>query len=281
MTDKNELLIPERIEGAIEQLKILFDLTATGLDATSANAIQLGIEALEAQLAKDMKHRQVAIVGNDTGKRFAKAVIEASKHRLDRPIKAKCGFCGGNMSENPHPDAGKPSNYLEVGTESVCIPCTCKGMHQWAERAMKAEGQLEARMDNPDREKMHYTRLRNLREGAVFETKSGIKAVKSEYVYSNHPDSQCQCILLASGEYAHFDKGNDEWVRELALLPNPEQVEVEARRAERERIFKDIDNAGLIGEHTKSPLHKIGATILDCPACCWYAYKASKEKIDG
>lgn len=46
------------------------------------------------------------------------------------------------------------------------------------------------------------------------------------------------------------------------------------RKDERERVFKDIDNAGLIGEHTGSSLHSTGAMILDCPACCWYAYKA-------
>jgi len=55
----------------------------------------------------------------------------------------------------------------------------------------------------------------------------------------------------------------------------------EAKKQERERIFKDIDNAGLIGEHTDSPLHKTGATLLDCPACCWYAYKALKKTEGG
>ncbi len=46
-------LTPEEIKKAIEQLKVLYDLAATGLDAISAIALQLGIEALEAQLAKD------------------------------------------------------------------------------------------------------------------------------------------------------------------------------------------------------------------------------------
>lgn len=71
-------------------------------------------------------------------------------------------------------------------------------------------GRLEPK---PDDSKWMW--LKTLREGALFETKDGILAVKSEYVYSNQPDSQCQCILLASGEYAHFDKGNRELVREI------------------------------------------------------------------
>ncbi len=67
------------------------------------------------------------------------------------------------------------------------------------------------------------------------------------------------------------------------FLPDIEQLDVvEARRAakeqERDRIFRDIDNAGLIGEHTDNPSHEIGATLLDCPACCWYAYKAQRSK---
>ncbi|KKN74240.1 hypothetical protein LCGC14_0393260 [marine sediment metagenome] len=59
----------------------------------------------------------------------------------------KCGVCGGEMSKNPHPKAGKPLHYLEAGTVHVCIPCTFKGRHNWAERAMKAEGLL-ARLDS-------------------------------------------------------------------------------------------------------------------------------------
>lgn len=55
----------------------------------------------------------------------------------------KCGFCGGVMSKNPHPGAGKTSDYLIVGTVWECIPCTVKGRHKWAERATKAEGELE------------------------------------------------------------------------------------------------------------------------------------------
>ncbi len=53
-----------------------------------------------------------------------------------------CGICGGAMSHNPHPNAGKPPDYVEIGTRGVCIPCTCKSRHKWAERATKAETEL-------------------------------------------------------------------------------------------------------------------------------------------
>lgn len=66
-----------------------------------------------------------------------------------------------------------------------------------------------------------YTKLRDLPEGAIFETKDGTKAVKSEYCYdSDWPHSketQCICVLLASGKYAHFPNKNDELVREITI----------------------------------------------------------------
>lgn len=64
---------------------------------------------------------------------------------------------------------------------------------------------------------MTYTTLQHLPEGALFKTQGGILAVKSEYHYGNEPNSQCQCVLLASGEYAHFPLGNAEPVREIDL----------------------------------------------------------------
>lgn len=56
------------------------------------------------------------------------------------------------------------------------------------------------------------TTLHELRKGAVFATEDGIYAVKSEYRYS---DGQWQCILLESGEYAHFRDGNHTVVYEV------------------------------------------------------------------
>jgi hypothetical protein len=49
--------------------------------------------------------------------------------------------------------------------------------------------------------------LDDLPEGTVFFV-GDVGAVKSEYKYGNEPDSQWQCVLLASGEYAHFSEKN-------------------------------------------------------------------------
>ena len=50
--------------------------------------------------------------------------------------------------------------------------------------------------------------LGELPKGAVFEVAGpgplgGVLAVKSEY---NYPNGGCECVLLASGEYAHFNQ---------------------------------------------------------------------------
>jgi hypothetical protein len=50
--------------------------------------------------------------------------------------------------------------------------------------------------------------------GSLIRTKNGIYAVKSENYMTN---GQCECILLNSGEYAHFPSGNKELVQELFL----------------------------------------------------------------
>ena len=62
-----------------------------------------------------------------------------------------------------------------------------------------------------------WVRLANLRPGAVFVTRDGVMAVKSEYFYSNH-NPQPQCILLASGEYAHFPELEKTWVMEVSVV---------------------------------------------------------------
>lgn len=63
-----------------------------------------------------------------------------------------------------------------------------------------------------------WTTLGALRDGAIFETRDGTRAVKSEYHYTN---GGCECVLLASGEYAHFARGgfdhNGTSVREIEV----------------------------------------------------------------
>ena len=43
------------------------------------------------------------------------------------------------------------------------------------------------------------------------------------------------------------------------------------KQAGMKEVVELIDKTGLI-EHTDNPLHEMGATILGCPACCWYAF---------
>lgn len=54
-----------------------------------------------------------------------------------------CHKCGLPLSDNPHPEAGKPPRYLEVGCPKECIPCLTLSRHQWAARAMKAENEVK------------------------------------------------------------------------------------------------------------------------------------------
>ena len=64
--------------------------------------------------------------------------------------------------------------------------------------------------------------LDDLPKGSVFWV-GKVGAVKSEYKYTNDPDSQWQCVLLASGEYAHFPLKNQTvitgflFVQELSI----------------------------------------------------------------
>lgn len=72
---------------------------------------------------------------------------------------------------------------------------------------------------SPKAEFESWTVVDDLRPGAVFETQGGILAVKTEYRYS--AGGGCQCILLASGENAHFSNSATSHdltpVRELVI----------------------------------------------------------------
>lgn len=65
-----------------------------------------------------------------------------------RLLPGHCHKCGCKRVDNPHPDAGKPGRYLEVGCEKECLPCTVLSRHQWARRAWKAEEQLRREGDS-------------------------------------------------------------------------------------------------------------------------------------
>jgi hypothetical protein len=58
--------------------------------------------------------------------------------------------------------------------------------------------------------------LADLRPGAVFTTKDGILAMKTEYSTFNG-GIECDCYLLASGEAAHFKNKDKELVSEIQI----------------------------------------------------------------
>ncbi len=61
-----------------------------------------------------------------------------------------------------------------------------------------------------------WTTLLKLRKGAIFETKNGVMAMKTEY-HTFNGGTQCDCYLLESGESAHFPNGDNEKVRERVI----------------------------------------------------------------
>lgn len=65
--------------------------------------------------------------------------------------------------------------------------------------------------------------LEELRRGALFETESGTLAVKSEYRYNN-TNPQPMCILLGSGEFAHFPEKQLTKVREVVIFRGTEEL---------------------------------------------------------
>ncbi len=58
--------------------------------------------------------------------------------------------------------------------------------------------------------KSKWIELSDLRKGAVFETIEGVRAVKTQYRYQN---GGWECVLLSTGEYAHFAQDSPEDVQ--------------------------------------------------------------------
>lgn len=97
--------------------------------------------------------------------------------------------------------------------------------------------------------------LHQLPRGAVFETRCGTRAVKSEYRY---PTGGIECILLASGEYAHFSQGikdpeeqarahNATLVRPLAVVSSLRPVEDDGKEAAAMRATIAVHERNAVG----------------------------------
>lgn len=133
-----------------------------------------------------------------------------------------------------------------------------------------------------------WTTLMELPNGTIFETREGVRAVKSEYRYSNEYPA-IQCILLASGEYAHFcqdkqpkdgferaEKHNTTEVRELSVAePSPtpqatERVPEESFEATVARVASFLQNADVVEDiYSADPdldfLHPISQSPINVP----------------
>ncbi|GJH04994.1 hypothetical protein [Paraburkholderia terrae] len=72
---------------------------------------------------------------SSVGGRIQFANVADSAMAKDAP--GNCHKCGLPMSVNPHPEAGKPPHYLNVGCPRECIPCLVKSRHSWAQQAMR------------------------------------------------------------------------------------------------------------------------------------------------
>lgn len=115
------------------------------------------------QLAKQVNLSRTSVVNIEAGKQevilktvyaFAEAfrvtpgeLLTETRPHIDRSSGAPECRCGLPMSENPHPDAGKPFTLLETGPVWACIPCGSKTLHAWCERAQRAEGALHKIQD--------------------------------------------------------------------------------------------------------------------------------------
>lgn len=131
--------------------------------------------------------------------------VDALRRRLGETMK--------HLSEYSCDNEIGITNCIERGSFTPCPTCAARVYLGSLAPPLQSSGEP----GEPGSRVRQWVELRNLRCGAIFETKSGIRAVKSEYHYSDV--TQCECVLLESGEYAHFPLRNREPVREIVLDP--------------------------------------------------------------
>lgn len=130
-----------------------------------------------------------------------------------------------------------------------------RGAMAWTAVAQEASAIARERAAKIANGGMEWIRLADLRLGAIFETKDGIRAVKTEY---QRPRGGCQCVLLESGEYAHFGEAHDEMmVREIRLgevtKPNPLSVDTIRVWFSGPTTVRDEREARTVGEYEDLP----------------------------
>lgn len=139
-------------------------------------------------------------------------------------------------------NGGRARLWLWASSSNAALGSVTTIMTWLAAEAGIAPGEMLARIaDGPaGPAEPSWVTLAELRDGAIFETRTGVRAVKSEYHY---PYGGIECVLLASGEAAHFSKTGDRCehnsteVRELDAIEAEREacavdLEVEARKAD-------------------------------------------------
>ncbi len=121
--NEQELLSPDEIENITENIALSYIGTKAELAKPGDLDREVKGAIAEAQVAK------LKDICWKSPKEFEEMRLYYRAERLEREEETgrdcpKCGLCGGVMSKNPHKEAGKPSSFLTVSTEYVCIPCT-------------------------------------------------------------------------------------------------------------------------------------------------------------
>lgn len=129
----------------------------------------------------------------------------------------ECPFCGEDATIDE----------TEHGLYILCTECLCQiGSYAAASRAqMVADWNTRATQPLPTPTPT-WAPLADLPPGFIFATQDGILAVKTTYaVYDGNDESgKCECILLLTGEYAHFADGDRTLVCALEVQrPQPAQ----------------------------------------------------------
>ena len=85
--------------------------------------------------------------------------------------------------------------------------------------------------------------LGDLAPGLIFTTQDGVLALKSEYHYEHGP---CKCILLGTGEYAHFADGDNTLVAAVempvATVETPQSTPAQSITLRLIRVEFESDN---------------------------------------
>jgi hypothetical protein len=101
--------------------------------------------------------------------------------------------------------------YSHCPPGSVCVPVEDEAIKVTATTVSGEKATLNVGVSG-------WVRLGDLEPGTIFETQDGIVAIKTVYFYTD--SSICQCILIGSGEYAHFYVGNNTLVRPVSAVLN-------------------------------------------------------------